>query len=253
MLAGKVAIVTGAGMGIGRAIAQRFAREGAKVTVSDIKPAEGKKTVHLIKEAGGEAVFVQADSSKEKDIEALVNTNAQTFGHADILVNNAAAFWFGTIQSATRADWLRLFQTNVVGYSDAIREVLPGFQAKGKGVVVNVGSISSFIAQPDMLVYNSVKAGVAQLTRCLALDLAKYNVRVNAVCPGPIFTPASVNHMNFLGLSIEQGMKEFASGTVMKRMGTPEEIAGPAVFLASDMSSFVTGHMLMVDGGVTID
>eukprot|EP00047_Mylnosiga_fluctuans_P015113 m.43442 g.43442 ORF g.43442 m.43442 type:complete len:258 (+) comp5781_c0_seq3:2-775(+) len=251
-LAGQVAIVTGGANGIGVAIARRFVKEGAKVTISDVDAVAGHKFVEDVTAAGGVAHFVQARSGDEDQIAAMIQASKDKFGPANILINNAAAFHFGPIETVKREDWMRLFETNVIGYSDAIKHALPGFKQHGKGAVVNLASISSFIAQPEMFVYNAVKGAVAQLTRCLALDLATQNIRVNAVAPGSTWTPASARHMKVLGVTEDVGKKMFGEACPMKRMATADEMAGPTLFLATDESSYITGQILVVDGGLTI-
>ena len=144
----------------------------------------------------------------------------------------------------TRDDWDRVFGVNVIGYANTVRECLPEFRHNGAGTIVNIASVSSFIAQPEFIPYNASKGAVAQLTRCLAMDLAKDNVRVNAICPGAIRTRATDRHIASLGLDPEAAYAEFSQDSLMKRMGKPEEIAAGALFLASDESSFMTGAHL---------
>ena len=168
-------------------------------------------------------------------------------------MNNAAYFWFGRLEDVTPQIWHKAFNTNVIGYAGNIQAALPYFRKRGKGVVVNMASVSSFIAQPDMFVYNATKGAVTQLTKCLALDLAKDHIRVNAICPGAIWTPASYNHMKYLGLEKEEGKKIFGDSAAMKRIGHPDEVAATAAFLASDDASYITGEAIVVDGGTTLD
>ena len=215
-LTGKVAVVTGGANGIGLAIATRFAREGAKVTISDIDVKGGLLAVKLIESLGGVAQFVHCTAGNEEETAALMQASRAKYGPANILVNNAAAFYFGTLKQVQRQDWLRLYEVNVIGYADCIKYILPDFEHNGKGAVVNIASVSSFIAQPDMVVYNAVKGGVAQITRCLAMDLASSNVRVNAICPGAVWTPASGRHMKFLGITEAEGKVQFGNGNVLK-------------------------------------
>ena len=249
----KRAIVTGAGTGIGRAIAERFAAEGAKVMVAEIEEPGGTETVARITAAGGTAVFQQTDTADEASIESMVARTATEFGGIDIVVNNAAAFVFGTIEETGADEWAKVLGVNVLGYANTIKAALPHLKQGNDAAVVNIASVSSFIAQPEFVPYNTSKGAVSQLTRCLAMDLAKYNIRVNAVCPGAIYTRASERHMDFLGIDYAAGRELFGQDAVMKRMGECDEIANGVLFLASDEASFITGEQLVIDGGATLD
>ncbi len=252
-LEGKAAVVTGAGNGIGRAIAELFAREGARVLVAEIEEDTGAATAEAITAGGGTAAFQQTDISDEASAQAAVDAAASHFGTVDILVNNAAAFVFGKVEDVTRDDWDRVFGVNVRGPANCVRAVLPVMRKAGRGAIVNVASVSSFIAQPEFIPYNSSKGALLQLTRCLAMDLASDNIRVNAVCPGAIKTRATDRHIESLGLDREQAYVDFGQDSLMKRMGDPLEIATGVLFLASDDASFITGEHLVIDGGATID
>ncbi len=252
-LQGRVAIVTGGGAGIGRAIAERFAAEGARVLIAEIDERAGRECAERIAAQGGEARFQLTDTGDADSVKRMVASAAASFGGLHILVNNAAAFVFGGIEEVTREDWERVFGVNVIGYANAVREALPLLRAAGGGAVVNIASVSSFIAQPAFVPYNASKGAVLQLTRCLALDLAPDNVRVNAICPGAIHTQATDRHIESLGLDREQAYADFASDAPLNRLGRPEEVAAGALFLASDEASFVTGAHLVIDGGATID
>jgi NAD(P)-dependent dehydrogenase (short-subunit alcohol dehydrogenase family) len=252
-LESKAAIVTGAGAGIGKAIAERFAREGAKVTIAEIDEKGGQACAESIRGEGSEAVFIRTDTSDAASVRDMVARSTEAFGGVDILVNNAAAFVFGKVEEVTPEDWSRVFGVNVIGYANTVREVLPAFRAAGGGVIVNIASVSSFIAQPAFVPYNASKGAVAQLTRCLAMDLASDHVRVNAICPGAIRTQATDRHIASLGREREEAYREFGDACPMKRMGRPDEIAGAAVFLASDDASYITGAQIVIDGGATID
>ncbi len=249
----KNAIVTGSGNGIGRAIAQRFASEGAKVTVAELEEESGRETVELIEQAGGTAVFVQTDTSDSASVKAAMAAALAAHGEIDLLVNNAAAFVFGKIEDVTHDDWMKVFGVNVIGYANCVREVLPSMRRSNGGAIVNLASVSSFIAQPGFIPYNASKGAVAQLTRCLAMDLAEDNIRVNAVCPGTIRTRATDRHIASLGLDPEEAYVDFGKNSILKRMGTPDEIASGVLFLASDEASFMTGAHIVIDGGATID
>ena len=253
-LEGKTAIVTGGGTGIGEAICMRFAREGANVVVAELESENGQSTADAINaEGASRAVFCQTDTSDAASVAKMVECASAEFGTVDILVNNAAAFVFGKVEDVTMDDWRRVFGVNVIGYANCVREVLPVFRAAGAGVVVNIASVSAFIAQPEFIPYNASKGAVAQLTRCLAMDLAPDNIRVNAVCPGAIKTRATDMHIDSLGLDREESYVEFGQDSLMKRMGEPSEIASAVLFLASDDASFMTGAHVVVDGGATVD
>jgi NAD(P)-dependent dehydrogenase (short-subunit alcohol dehydrogenase family) len=252
-LQGRVAIVTGAGAGIGRAIAERFAAEGARVLIAEIDESAGRECAERIAAQGGEARFQPTDMGDADSVRRMVASAATSFGGLHVLVNNAAAFVFGRIEEVTRADWERVLSVNVIGYANAVREALPLFRAAGGGAVVNIASVSSFIAQPAFVPYNASKGAVLQLTRCLALDLAPDHVRVNAICPGAIHTQATDRHIESLGLDPEQAYADFARDAPLNRLGRPDEVAAGALFLASDEASFVTGAHLVIDGGATID
>ena len=252
-LKGKNAIVTGSGAGIGRATAIRFSEEGARVMVAELDEASGTQTVEAIRRAGGDARFHRTDVSDSGEVERMVEAAAAEIGPLNVLVNNAAAFVFGRIEEVSADDWAKVLGVNVLGYANTVRAVLPRMREAGGGAIVNVASMSGFIAQPEFVPYNTSKGGVMQLTRCLAMDLANDRIRVNGVCPGPIYTQASERHMDFLGIDREEGRRLFGQDTLLKRMGEPLEIANGILFLASDEASFITGAHLVIDGGATID
>ena len=250
-LEGKNAIVTGGASGIGRAICELFAEEGARLTIADIDVDGGKRTLANVRAAGGTAQFVATDVSKEGDVAAMVQAAFDAHGAVNILVNDAAAFVFGEVQDVSDADWARVFGVNVIGQAYCVKHVLPHMKAAGGGAIVNLASVSGFIAQPGFIPYNASKGAVMQLTRCLALDLAPHNIRVNCVCPGSVLTPATERHRRFVGADREEFLAEAGAGNFMKRVASPREIAYGALFLASDEASFVTGTPLVMDGGLT--
>jgi NAD(P)-dependent dehydrogenase (short-subunit alcohol dehydrogenase family) len=253
LLENKVAIVTGSGNGIGRAIAERFAREGASVTIAEFEESAGNEVADAINASGGKAFFHKTDTSDSDSVRETVAATIAHFGTVNTLVNNAAAFVFGKVEDVTPADWQRVFGVNVIGYANMVRECLPELRKNGGGTIVNLASVSSYIAQPSFIPYNSSKGAVAQLTRCLAMDLASDNIRVNGVCPGSIRTRATDRHIASLGLDPEKAYADFGKDSLLKRMGKPEEIAAGVVFLASEESSFMTGAHIVIDGGATID
>lgn len=252
-LQNKVAVVTGAASGIGRAIAERFAAEGAAVVVADLDHAGGQATTAAIVAGGGRAVCVRCDVAREDDCRAAVAVAEREFGGLQIVVNNAAAFIYGSVEATTYEQWHNVWDVNVVGQAQMVKSALPLLRRAGGGAIVNIASQSSFIAQANYVPYNSSKAGILQLTRCLAMDLAVDRVRVNAVSPGTIRTPAVDHCIHTLGLTLDEGYRRFGEDAVLKRLGEPKEIAAAVLFLASDEASYITGANLVVDGGATID
>ncbi|MBM3279722.1 MAG: SDR family oxidoreductase [Candidatus Handelsmanbacteria bacterium] len=248
-LKNKVAIITGGGSGIGRATCQRFVEEGARVVVADVNQKGGKETVALLPK--GKAIFVKADVSQEDQVKRLIKKAAQTFGKLDILVNNAAAFVFGRVEDTTLEDWNRVLGTNVLGPAWCVKHAVPEMKKAGGGAIVTIGSISSFIAQPDYVPYNTSKSALINMTRCLAMDLAQFNIRANVVCPGVIRTPTLIRLIDEWKMTPEDIQREWGNYHLLKRLGEPREIANAVLFLASDEASFVTGTHLMVDGGYT--
>jgi NAD(P)-dependent dehydrogenase (short-subunit alcohol dehydrogenase family) len=249
-LAGKVALVTGAADGIGAATAERLAEEGASVVLGDIDVAAGQAVAARIVAAGGRAVFTRADISLEADALALAATAEREFGALHVLVNNAAVFVLQGID-ATVEDWQKSLGVNVIGTALVTRAAAPLITRSGGGAIVNLASISSFVAQPNFVTYSATKAAILQMTRNLALDLAPHGIRVNCVCPGTILTRASRDHMQRTGTTLEQFIAAEAPKHLLNRIGTPREVANAILFLASDEASFITGTHLMVDGGYT--
>ena len=246
----KVAIITGGGSGIGRATCQLFAEEGAKLVVADINIDGANETVRRVQEVG-EAVAVEADVSKEADAQKIADTAHDAFGTINILVNNAAAFIFKRVEDTTEEDWDKIIGVNVKGLAFCVKAVLPAMKAAGGGSIVNLGSISSFIAQPDYVPYNTSKSAVLNFTRCVAMDVAPFNIRVNTLCPGVTHTPALERVMKDMNYSLEDANQEWGALALLKRLGQPREIAHGILFLESDDASFVTGTHLLVDGGYT--
>jgi NAD(P)-dependent dehydrogenase (short-subunit alcohol dehydrogenase family) len=251
-LQSKSVIVTGGASGIGRAICELFANEGARVVIGDLDADGGQKTVAAINGAGGNAEFLTTDVSKESDIKRLVDRAVSLFGGVDIVVNNAAAFVFGEIENVEKADWDKVLGVNVVGSANMVRYALPYLKEAEAGAVVNMASVSSFVASPAFIPYNTSKGALLQLTRSLAMDLGVFGIRVNCVCPGAIYTAATEKHLEFDGRDRAEFLAEEANASFFKRQGTPEEVAYAALFLASDEASFVTGANLVVDGGATV-
>ena len=250
-LQNKVAIVTGGAAGIGRAICELFSEEGAQVVIADIDSDGGHETARLISDAGRDAFFVETDVSNEDQVSNLVESTVEKYGKINVLVNDAAAFIFGRVEDVTPEEWERVIGVNVLGPAYTVKHSLPHFRTAGGGSIVNIASVSSFVAQTAFVPYNTSKGALMQMTRCLALDLAPDNIRVNCVCPGAILTQATERHRQFTGEEREQFLADAASSNFLKRHGQPREIAYGALFLASDESSFMTGQPLIIDGGAT--
>lgn len=250
-LRSKRVLVTGGASGIGQAICVLFAKEGAQLTIGDVDEPGGQETVEQIRAQGGRAEFVRTDVSREEDVRQLVERTAGDLGGIDIVMNNAAAFIFGKVEDVRKSDWDKVMAVNVIGPANVVRFALPHLRKSGAGSIVNMASVSSFVAAPAFIPYNSSKGALLQLTRSLAMDLAPDGIRVNCVCPGAIYTPATEKHRAFEGADREEFLAQAADESLLKRLGTAEEVAYAALFLASDEASFVTGTYIVVDGGAT--
>jgi NAD(P)-dependent dehydrogenase (short-subunit alcohol dehydrogenase family) len=245
-LTGKISIVTGAAHGIGKAIAELFAAEGAWVLVADLDDAAGERAAAEIRERGGRAVFQHVDVADEKQVAAAVRQAGEMGnGQIDVLCNNASylAPWHDVV-SAPPDEWEKCFRTTVMGSAHFLREVLPLMVARRSGSVVNIASIQGIVGARSSVAYTSMKHAVVGLTRSVACDYAPHNIRVNAICPGPIETRISPKPG-------EEFYQRQISKTPLGRIGQPREVAYAALFLASDEASFITGAVLPVDGGWT--
>ena len=246
---GKVALVTGGGSGIGRATALAFAREQAKVVVSDVHVGRGKETARIIEDSGGQAVFVKADVSVETEVEAIVGQAVETYGRLDCAHNNA-----GVEREYTDPDmryseetWSRTIDTNLKGIWLCLKYELPEMQKQGGGAIVNTSSVAGLVGVSEQPIYVASKHGVVGITKSVALEYADKGIRVNAVCPGLIRTRLMDQiHQAHPELEAEQDQWQ-----PIGRIGTPEEVAEAVIWLCSEKASFVVGHMLVVDGGLT--
>jgi NAD(P)-dependent dehydrogenase (short-subunit alcohol dehydrogenase family) len=251
-LSGKVALITGAGSGIGKAIAVLFAREGARVGINYCHHEPGAaETLAQVRRAGSEGLALRADVSRSGEVEGMVRELEKAYGRIDVLVNNSG---IGSEHSPDRVleiserDWDRVLAVNLKGVMLACKLVLPVMIRQGSGTIVNISSIRGLAGNPSLASYCASKGGEVLLTREMALDYARYGIRVNCICPGFVLTEMLAG---YIGRQADpQGAeKAFASMSPMNRIGRPEEIAFAALFLASEASSFITGAALPVDGG----
>jgi NAD(P)-dependent dehydrogenase (short-subunit alcohol dehydrogenase family) len=242
----KVAIVTGASRGMGRAMALGLAREGAKVVVVDIVPGGGEEVVQEIEKGGGEALFVRADVSNRADVEKMVQEALDRFGKIDILVNNAGIHDGAHFTEESEDMWQRLFRVNVMGTVLPSQVVVPEMMKRKKGKIVNISSKAAVVGEPYHAAYSASKGAILALTRCLAIELAPYQITVNAVCPGPTYTDM------LLRATDAAQREELTADAPLGRLGQPEDIAAAVLYLASEESDWCTGQALSVDGGMSI-
>jgi NAD(P)-dependent dehydrogenase (short-subunit alcohol dehydrogenase family) len=245
----KICIITGAASGIGKASALLFASVGATVVVADLNEDGGKQTVSEIQSRGGKASFTRTDVSRARDVEALVEGTVSAHGRIDVLFNNAGVDYMGSLHGMSEEDWDRVIDINLKGTFLGIKYAVPHMKKRRQGTILSTASVAGLIGSSGLGAYNAAKGGVVLLTKHVAVEYGRHGIRANCLCPGVIETPMS------------QGLRETEGGEAirdamiavhpLKRFGKPEEVAWPALFLASDASSFVSGHALTVDGGMT--
>jgi NAD(P)-dependent dehydrogenase (short-subunit alcohol dehydrogenase family) len=247
-LANKVALVTGAGSGIGRATARLFAREGAVVVAADINL---DAAVDSMREVGAAALAVPVDVADPASVARMAAIVRERFGRVDVLVNNAAVIVAKDVIHTEPEEWERVFAVNVRGVYLCCKHILPGMLARGSGVVINIASTAGLVGLPQRAAYSASKGAVIALTRQMAVEYAGWGVRCNCICPGTIDTP-------LLAAALSQAPDPDAARAALLarqplgRIGTPEEVAEAALFLASDAATFITGSALVIDGGLTI-
>jgi len=248
LLEGKAALITGAGGGIGRATALAFAREGARVAVADVAADAARETVAQVNTAGGQAISLMGDVTRDADVRAMIESVIRTYGRLDCAFNNAGiAGWHVDAAGKKTAEWSeeafdRMIAVNLKGIWLCMRHELPQMQTQEGGAIVNTGSIAGLVGLPTSSAYVAAKHGVLGLTKTAAIEYAEENIRVNAVCPGYIKTPMTEETMRRRGEAI-------LAQVPFHRMGTPEEIAEMVVWLCSDRASYVSGACYNVDGG----
>jgi NAD(P)-dependent dehydrogenase (short-subunit alcohol dehydrogenase family) len=251
-LADRVALVTGGGSGIGLAAANLFAAEGAAVAVVDVRAEAADEAAGKIVAEGGRAIALVANVADAAEVAAAVDRAANEFGWIDVLYNNAGVNSAGSVADADEDDWDRCFDVNVKGTFLFSRAVVPHLRAAGGGSIVNQGSVAGLVGVPNFAAYCAAKGAVVSLTRSMAIDLAPDGIRVNAICPGTVFTPLMEPMLRARGDGdLEAGLAKTVVKYPIGRLGNPEEIARVALFLASDDASFVTGSIVTADGGMT--
>jgi 2-hydroxycyclohexanecarboxyl-CoA dehydrogenase len=248
-LDGKVAAITGGASGIGEATARLFVEEGARIAIADMDAERGRMVADEIKAGGGEVLFVEARMEREAEAIAFIRRTAGHYGRLDILVNNAGMRLYQTVVEASEESWDAILGVNLKGYAFCAKAAIPEMRKLGGGSIVNVASQRAFIAGGNMVQYDSTKAAVTGLTRGTALDHALEGIRVNAVCPGPILTRFHERRAATADKTLEEFAEQFGRDTMLKRPGTPREVATCILFLASNEASYVTGTCLVVDGG----
>ena len=241
--AGKVVLITGGTSGIGKSTAIEFARAGAKVVLTGRREKEGAQVVAEIKKLGGDAAFVRADISKDADVKKMVDFTVDKFGRLDVAFNNAGVEWKGPLNHATEAEYRRIFDINVWGVLNSMRHEIPVMLKNGGGAIVNTSSVAGHVGLAQVSIYIASKHAVEGLTKSVALEFAKQNIRINAIAPGVIAT-------EMLDRFAGDELRDQITSTVpVARVGVADEIAAAVLYLASDAAKFTTGTSLIVDGG----
>jgi len=245
---GKIILVTGGAMGMGRTHCELLAAEGATVIVTDMNEAEGQATVDSIKENGGKAEFYSLNVTKFADWTSVVDKVVAAYGQIDVLVNNAGILILKQLEETTEEEWDRTFDINVKGVFFGTKAILPAMQKAGSGSIINISSIYGIVGAPMAAAYQATKGAVRLFTKATAVDYAQYNIRVNSVHPGVIDTPMT---KDLLHGGDEETVKAILGTTILGRAAQPKEVSYAVLHLASDDSSFMNGSEMVVDGGYT--
>ena len=246
-LEGVSSLATGAGAGIGRAIAIRLAQGGSRVAVADIREDKAQETAEMIKKEGGKAVAITADVSNQEDVDRMVAETVSAFGGIDVLINNAGTGGIAFIEQVLDSEIERIFKVNLVGVIRVTRAAAPHLKKSGRGRIINISSVEGVRGSGLFPVYCSSKAGVIGLTRSNAVELARFGVTANAICPGIINTDLMA-----AAISDQKWVEKSVKGIPMRRLGEPKDIAGAVAFLASAEASYITGNVIVIDGGQTV-
>ncbi len=247
----KVALITGAGSGIGRVAAVLFAKGGAKVAVNNLSAKKGEETLAFVRGAGGDAIYIQGDVSIADDAKRIVSETVKAFGRIDILVNNAGIVLPGRVDDMSEGDFEKTMRVNVKGAFLMSKYAVLEMKKRGGGVIVNVSSVAAVKGIPDRSAYSASKGALLSLAKAMAVDYLKDNIRVNCVCPGTTYTQGLADRIG-AAADPEAKMAEFISRQPMGRLGSEEEIAYAVLFACCDEAAFMNGSSIMIDGGATL-
>ena len=250
-LAGKTALITGAGTGIGRAIALAMAREGAQITLAARRPEPLESVAAEIVAAGGASIAVECDVTNRTSVDAALAAAVKRFGKVNVVVNNAGAAVVADAEKTSDEDWRRILDVNLTGTFLMSRAALPELRKAGGGAIVNIGSVLGLVARKERAAYCAAKGGVTMLTKAMALDHAHEKIRVNCICPSIVETPLGAASLAGSSSDPDEARRIRAREIPLGRLGKPEDVAELAVYLASDESSWVTGAAWPIDGGLT--